>query len=176
MSGSPLIALTLVFGTLSLFSVGGGVSAIVPEFHRQAVEIHGWMTSQQFADLFAIARSAPGPGLMIVPLIGYQVAGAVGAACATAAFIAPASLTTYVVASLWDRFRAAPWIPVVQLGLVPVSVGLLFASAFIIAVSANTGPLSTAVILGTALLGLSSRIPLLLPLGLGALIGIAGLL
>jgi chromate transporter len=176
MSANPVASVALLFATLSLFSVGGGVGAMVPEFHRQAVEIHGWMTSQQFADLYAISRAAPGPGLMIVPLIGYQAAGGWGALAALFAFVTPAFLATYTVAILWDRYRTAAWVPVVRLGLVPVSIGLLLASGFVIAQATDTSLLATAVTAGAVVLGFAPRVPLLVPLALGALIGLTGLL
>ena len=70
------------FAILSLFAVGG-VMAVIPEMHRQAVEVSHWMTERQFADLFAIAQAAPGPNIIIVTLIGFQVAGFAGAIVAT---------------------------------------------------------------------------------------------
>ena len=75
------ILLTLAgnFALLSLFAVGGA-NAAVPEMHRLAVDLHGWMTDKQFADLFAIAQLSPGPNVIIVTLIGYQAAGLAGAA------------------------------------------------------------------------------------------------
>src|SRR5580704_714616 len=77
-----LWTLLVTFGVLSFFSVGGAVSA-VPEMHRLAVDTYHWMTDQQFADSFAIAMLSPGPNVLIVTLIGYQVAGIAGALVAT---------------------------------------------------------------------------------------------
>ena len=45
---------------------------------HQTVTVHGWLTNGEFADLFAIARAAPGPSTLIVALIGWQVAGFLG--------------------------------------------------------------------------------------------------
>jgi chromate transporter len=176
MNSSPLTSLVLLFATLSLFSIGGGVGAMIPEFHRQAVETHGWMTSQQFADLYAISRGAPGPGVMIVPLIGFQVGGGWGAVAALLAFVTPAFVVTYTAATIWDRYRSSRWVAVVRVGLVPISVGLLLASAFVIARTTDTSPVATAVTIAAAALGLSSRMPLLVPLGLGAALGLTGML
>ena len=64
---------------MSLFAVGGANSAI-PEMHRVAVDVHHWMTDKQFADVFAISQLSPGPNVLIVTLIGYQVAGVCGRA------------------------------------------------------------------------------------------------
>ena len=91
------------------------------------------MTDQQFSDLFAIAQVTPGPNVIITTLIGYQVAGIAGALVATAAMVGPTCVATYFITRVWDRFRDAPLRIAIQAGLVPVSVGLLAASAWILA-------------------------------------------
>ena len=63
-----LLALTLVFTQLSLLAFGGG-NAILPEMQHQVVTVHHWMTAEQFSSMFAMAQAAPGPNMMIVPLV-----------------------------------------------------------------------------------------------------------
>jgi len=82
--GDILLIIAVQFAVMSLLAFGGA-NAVVPEMHRQAVELRGWMSDRQFADLFAISQVAPGPNVMIVTLIGYQVAGLSGALVATLA-------------------------------------------------------------------------------------------
>ena len=53
MSGQ-LLDLSLLFGHLSLLMFGGGPT-ILPEMQRQVTEVHGWLTPQEFAALFALA-------------------------------------------------------------------------------------------------------------------------
>jgi chromate transporter len=77
MSANRLLGLILVFSPLSILSIGGG-QATIPEIQHQTVIVHGWLTNDEFADLFAIARAAPGPSTLIVALIGWQVAGFLG--------------------------------------------------------------------------------------------------
>src|SRR5207237_5402053 len=127
-----LATIAIHFTLLSFFAIGGAL-AVMPEMHRQAVEIGHWMTDRQFADLFASAQAAPGPNVIIVTLIGYQAAGLAGAMVATVAMCGPTCLVTYFVGRVWDRFKDAPWRAAIQSGLVPVSVGLFAASALIIA-------------------------------------------
>ena len=76
--GGALLTLAGYFALMSLFAIGGANSA-VPEMQRIAVEVEGWMTARQFTDIFAIAQVTPGPNVIIVALIGYQVAGLIGA-------------------------------------------------------------------------------------------------
>ena len=61
----------------------GGTNAVVLEMHRQAVDVLHWMDAPTFANLFALAQLAPGPNVMIVSLIGWQVAGLAGLLVAT---------------------------------------------------------------------------------------------
>ena len=46
--------------------------------------------TREFADFFALSRAAPGPGSMLVALIGWKIAGLTGALVATAALYLPA--------------------------------------------------------------------------------------
>ena len=69
-----LLVMAVQFAIMSLLAFGGA-NAVVPEIHRQAVDLRGWMNERQFADVFAIAQAAPGPNVMIVTLVGYHVAG-----------------------------------------------------------------------------------------------------
>jgi chromate transporter len=62
---SALSAFLVQVALLSFVSIGG-VNAAIPELHRQVVEIHHWLSEQQFTDFFAIANAAPGPNLLIV--------------------------------------------------------------------------------------------------------------
>jgi len=78
-----LTEIAMRFAALSLVAIGG-INAILPEIHRVVVDLEGWMTSAQFADLFALANLAPGPNAMIVALVGWKVAGVTGAILAVA--------------------------------------------------------------------------------------------
>src|SRR5260370_458497 len=73
-----LLALAAVFAPLSLATIGGG-QAVVADIQRQVVGVHHWMTAAQFLDAFAISRMAPGPGSLLVTLIGWDRAGFLGA-------------------------------------------------------------------------------------------------
>jgi chromate transporter len=171
---SPTLAvLALTFAPLSLLAVGGA-NAVIPEMHRQAVEVAGWMTDRQFAELFAIAQVAPGPNIIIVTLIGFHVAGVAGALAATAAMIGPSCVLTYFAGRTWERFRGAHLRIVIQAGLVPVSVGLIAASALVLARAADVSAVAAALTLATAAIGFFTRIHPLWMFALAAAAGYAG--
>jgi chromate transporter len=132
MKDSPLFALFGYFALLSLFAVGGA-NAAIPEMQRVAVDVMHWMSDRQFADAFAISQMSPGPNVIIVALIGFHVAGILGALVATVAMCGPTCLLAFFVGRTWERFKDAPWRIAIQAGLVPVSLGLIAASAFVLA-------------------------------------------
>ncbi|MBY0331159.1 MAG: chromate transporter [Acetobacteraceae bacterium] len=121
-----LIALALVFAPLSVVSLGGGPS-IFAEMQRQAVEVHGWLTDESFVALFAISRAAPGPGSLIAALVGWEAAGFAGALVAAVALYLPSSLVLLAVGQWWRRRGDSPARRVIERGLAPVAVGLIFA-------------------------------------------------
>jgi chromate transporter len=135
-TSDTLIALALQFAGLSLMAFGGA-NAVIPEIHRQAVDVRHWMTDQDFAALFAIAQAAPGPNFLVTTLVGWKAAGLPGALVATAAMCSPSCLLTFWVAKAWDRYRETTWRIAVGAGLAPVTVGFVFSSAFILARAAD---------------------------------------
>ncbi len=172
---NPLWTLAWTFGLMSLFAVGGANSAI-PEIHRIVVDGRHWLTDQQFSDVFAISQLSPGPNVLIVTLIGYQVAGVVGAAVATTAMCGPSAILAYVVGQMFMRSRDARWPALVQAALVPVSIGLMAASGLILALASDTSWVAVAVTGGAALLAFTTRLNPLWPLVAGACLGFAGVI
>jgi chromate transporter len=167
-----LIALALIFAELSLLAFGGG-NTILPEMQRQVVEVHRWMSAREFSALFALAQAAPGPNMMVVPLVGWHVAGWGGLLVSSAAKFGPSSLLTGVVLGLWRRFRDRPWRKVVQAGLVPMTVGLVAASAALIGTATSTSWWLAAITAATAAAMTWTRAHPLWLLGGGTAAGLA---
>jgi chromate transporter len=173
--GGALLTLAGYFALMSLFAIGGANSA-VPEMQRIAVEVEGWMTARQFTDIFAIAQVTPGPNVIIVALIGYQVAGLIGALVATIAMCGPSCILAFYVGEVWERFREAPWRIAIQAGLLPISIGLIAASAFVVASTAAPNFTAVAITLVTAVVTYTTRLNPLWIFAAAALVGFAGLL
>jgi chromate transporter len=144
--------------------------------HRFAVDVHGWMTSAEFADLFALAQAAPGPNMMVVTLIGLQAAGVGGAVIATVAMCLPSCLLTYGVMRAMDRFRASPWRAILQAGLAPVTVGLVLGSGWVLTRAADHTATAYVLTAVTVVWMLATRSSPFWLLGAGAALGLAGLL
>lgn len=175
MNENPLFTLAWTFGVLSLFAIGGALSAL-PEMHRIAVDINHWMSDQQFADMVAIAQLSPGPNVLVVTLIGFHVAGVLGALIATLAMCGPTAIVAYIVSTTMERSSASPWPALIQSALVPISIGLMAASAMILGLSAGHSWVAGLVVIATALVTLSSRVNPLWMLALGGILGFAGVI
>lgn len=113
---ATLISLALIFTELSLIAFGGG-NAILPEMQRRVVEVQHWMSASEFSALFALAQAAPGPNMMVVPLVGWHVAGFAGVVVTSIAKFGPSSLITAGAVTLWERFKDRPWRRIVRPGL-----------------------------------------------------------
>jgi chromate transporter len=172
---SPLLLeLAWQFFVLSLLSIGGA-NAVIPEIQRRVVEMHHWMTDEDFAQLFALSQAAPGPNVLIVSLVGWKVAGVLGGVVAMLAMSGPSSLLTYAVAHVWERWRDAPWRIAIQRGLAPVTVGLILSSGYILARTADHSWGAYVVTGATLLLALGTRLHPLWLLAVAAVLGACGL-
>ncbi|BBC03060.1 MULTISPECIES: chromate transporter [Bradyrhizobium] len=171
---ATLVTLALIFAELSLLAFGGG-NTILPEMQRQVVDVHHWMTAQEFGALFALAQAAPGPNMMVVPLVGWHVAGFSGVLVTSLAKFGPSSLVTGFALRLWERFKDRPWRRTVQAGLVPVTAGLVTASAIVIthASASSWGTILIAAMVAIATT--TTRIHPLVALAAGAVLGLSGI-
>ncbi len=170
---SELGTLAGIFGQISLLTIGG-LAPVLPELQRQVTVVHRYMDQPTFAALFALAQAAPGPNMMVSTLIGQYVAGVPGGLVATGALIAPSSLLTYVTARLWHRFRERSWRRTVQAGLVPVTVGLIAASAALLFTATTQGLLTACITGASAVILVTTRWHPLWLLAAGAALGAVG--
>jgi chromate transporter len=174
MKPDVLGALMRHFVLLSLVAIGGA-NAVVPEMHRLAVDVEHWMTDRQFAELFALSNAAPGPNVLMVCLIGFQAAGIVGAVVATVAMCGPSCLLTFFVVRRWERSGNDRLKKIVQRGLAPITIGLISASAFLLARAAVHDWLGAALAAGTFALMVATRYSPLWLFGVAAILGLAGI-
>jgi chromate transporter len=174
MTDDVLFKLAGYFALMSLFAIGGANSA-VPEMHRIAVDVEHWMTDRQFTDIFALAQVTPGPNVIIVALIGYTVAGVPGGLVATLAMCGPTCIFAFYVGRVWERFKDAPWRVAIQAGLLPISIGLIFASAFVVAWATAQNWAAAALIFATAAVTYVTRLNPLWIFAAAALASLTGI-
>jgi chromate transporter len=152
----------------------GGANAVVPEMHRQAVELRSWMSEREFIDMFAISQATPGPNVMLVTLIGYHVAGVAGALVTTVAMCGPTAILAHFLIRTWDRFKNAPWRTAVQAGVVPISVGLVAASAIVLTHASDRSAAAALITVATAGMAYFTRWNPLWLIAVAALAGLTG--
>src|SRR6187402_573275 len=158
--------LLAVFLPLSFLTVGGGQS-IVADIHRQSVSVQGWMSDGQFLDLFALSRLTPGPGALLVTLVGWQVAGVWGALLASAAIFLPSSVLVYGLATVWSRYRTHKATRAIEAGLAPVAAGMILAASCTVLRAAEGGIWAWSVAALSTLVLMWTRVSPLLMLALG---------
>ncbi|RZL94102.1 MAG: chromate transporter [Variovorax sp.] len=178
---------------LSLLSISGAITT-VPDMHRYLVAEHGWLTDAQFTSSVAIAQAAPGPNVLFVALMGWNVGinagGGIGAgwhAWALGLFglvttmvgiMLPSTTLTYLATRWGHRNRERRGVRAFKQGMAPIVVGLLIATGIVLANgnhAAGTPAWHVWLISGIAgLLVWRTRIHLLWLLGAGALLGALG--
>jgi chromate transporter len=129
---SDLAALFAHFLLLSLLSIGGAI-ATAPEMHRYLVVERGWLGDAEFTSSVALAQAAPGPNLLFVAVLGWNVAGALGVLAAMVGILIP-STTLAIAASRWARERReALGVRAFVAGMAPITLGLMFATGWLLA-------------------------------------------
>jgi chromate transporter len=174
MSLAILIQIARVFAILSLVSIGGA-NAVLPEIRRQVVVVHGWMSDAAFANLFAISHAAPGPNIILVSLIGWQLAGLAGLLVATLAIMVPSCSLAFFAGRAVNRWSERRWIKLLKEELIPVALGLMLASGISMMRTADQDQLTVAISLATAGFVVFSRRNPLWAIGLGTGLNVAAL-
>jgi len=116
---------------LGIVSFGGGL-AIVPEMHRQFVELHGWVSARAFADGYALAQLSPGPNTLCVVFYGYRAAGMLAALLAPVAIVVPGVTASALCGRAWATLASNVWLVRLRRGLVPVGLGLMAGGVFVV--------------------------------------------
>ena len=165
-----LIVLAIVFTQLSLLAFGGG-PAILPEMQHQVVEVHHWLTAAEFSTMFAMAQAAPGPNMMIVPLVGWHVAGPAGLLVTSFAKFGPSSVITVFALKFWNQFKDHPLRERFEKALKPITVGLVLVSAWIIADASAQNTLLVAIIVIATVMSLFKKVHPLWVMLFGAITG-----
>ncbi len=194
---APLLALSagdwlnlfLYYLSLSLLAVGGAI-ATAPDMHRFLVERQAWLTDPQFSASIAIAQAAPGPNVLFIALLGWNVGinaggpgvagwllGALGMALCMLGVMLPSSLLTWLATRWGHRNRERRAVRAFKLGMAPVVIGLLLATSWVLARAHGVWATDWPVWLLTAatmLVVWRTKLHLLWMLGAGAMLGALG--
>ena len=195
LAASDWLALLLQFMFLSLISISGAITT-VPDMHRYLVAQQGWLTDAQFSSSVAIAQAAPGPNVLFVALMGWNVGinaargmeagmrawplGLAGLLVTLVGIMLPSTTLTYFATRWGHRNRELRGVRAFKQGMAPVVIGLLGATAWVLAAGNAAASSSAPWHLGlltaaAALVVWRTRIHLLWLLGAGAVLGALGI-
>lgn len=181
LTAADWLSLFLHFTSLSLLAVGGAITT-APDMHRFLVSQQQWLSDSQFTSSIALAQAAPGPNVLFVALMGWNVglnAGGYGTAAlglfaTMAGILIPSTTLTYLAASWGHRNRDLRAVRAFKSGLAPIVIALLVATGWLLT-SVHGSPWQHwpiwTVTTVSALLVWRTRIHLLWLLGAGALLG-----
>lgn len=186
------LALWVHFLSLSLLAVGGAITT-APDMHRYLVQDQHWLTDSQFTSSIALAQAAPGPNVLFVALMGWNVGvnaagglgtgalawgyGLLGVALCMLGIMLPSTTLTFAAARWGHQNRDRRVVRAFKQGMAPIVIALLIATGWILAASHGNFAdhwrlwLVTGV---TTVLVWKTRLHLLWLLGAGGLLGWMG--
>lgn len=174
MSPADLLSLFGHFLLLSLLAIGGAITT-APDMHRYLVTEHGWISDGQFTASIALAQAAPGPNLLFVAVLGWNVAGPLGALATMSGILLPSTLLT-LWATRWGQARRdTVGVRAFTTGMAPLTLGLLASTSWVLTQPFRQQPGAWVLFAVTVALTWRTRIGPLWLIGLGALAGGLGL-
>ncbi len=138
METSILGQLARTFSMISLIAIGG-MNAVLPALRHEVVDVLHWMDNEKFMQLFAVTQITPGPNVVIVSLVGWEIAGLAGLLVATLSMLLPACLLAFMVGRIANQVAGTSGFRLAQDALVPVAVGLILAGGLDLAHAAYRG-------------------------------------
>ena len=134
------LSLFFHFVSLSLLAIGGAITT-APDMHRYLVDQQHWLTDAQFNASIAIAQAAPGPNVLFIALMGWNVGlnaggmltGLLGVFTAMLGILIPSTTLTYLTAQWGHRNRELRAVRAFKQGMAPIVVALLIATGWILA-------------------------------------------
>jgi len=168
-------AMFLRFLSLSLLSVGGAITT-AGEMQRFVVGQRGWLSDAEFTASIALAQAAPGPNVLFVAVIGWNIGGAAGVLATMAGTLLPSSLLTLHATRFVRLNRNSRGLRAFNAGMTPLTLGLLAATSWVLVQPAvDAAPLTSAILVAaTVLFMLRTQRSPLWAVAVGALAGALG--
>jgi chromate transporter len=165
-----VVALWLHFSLLSVLAVGGAITT-APDMQRWLVGDKGWMSDAQFTTGVAIAQAAPGPNILFVAVMGWQVAGVAGVLATMLGIMGPSSLLAVAVGRFGQRRADSLALRAFTAGLTPLTLGLLLSTGWVLTAPTRHQWLAGVLVLGTVVVSVRSRLSPMWMIAAGALVG-----
>lgn len=102
------LRLFAAFAKVGVLTFGGGY-AMIPMLEREIVDRHGWATSEELMDYYAVGQCTPGViAVNTATFIGYKVAGNLGGIVATLGVVFPSFVILSLIAGIIQNFADIP--------------------------------------------------------------------
>ena len=182
------------FAVLSLLGIGGAITT-APDMHRFLVSEKNWLTDESFSSCIALAQSAPGPNVLFVALMGWQVGVNAGGGLSAGAYawwlgllgmmltmlgiMLPSSVLTYKATKWAHVNRELISVQTFKSGMAPIVIGLLVSTGWLLSAAHRDLAQDWKIWMVTAvatLVMLRTSIHLLWLIAAGGILGAAGLL
>jgi len=145
-----------VFFITNMLGYGGG-PAIIPLVQFEVVEVFGWLTDVEFAEMLAMGNTLPGPIITkMAGHIGFMQAGVLGATAALIATIMPSLFMMLGLMGILMRYRESPQVKRLTIYVRPTVAVLLGTIALQLFISSSQmmPPIHLIIITIAGLLGL----------------------
>jgi chromate transporter len=121
---ASLFAIYRLCFLVGLFSFGGGLTAW---FHREVVQVRGWMTDDQFFSGYSLAQILPGVNSTNMAIyIGQHLRGALGSTVALLGLLTGPFVIVLAAAAVYHQLVALPGFPAIMAGVAAAAVGMMF--------------------------------------------------
>jgi chromate transporter len=161
------------FLLLSFLAIGGAITT-TPEMHRYLVIEHHWMTDAQFTASVAIAQAAPGPNVLFVAVMGWNVAGWLGALATMAGILIPSTALSLWATRWGASRRETRGVRAFTSGMAPLTIGLLLATGWVLAGPAAGRIGAMALVGATVVLMMRTKLSPMWAVAAGAIVGALG--
>ena len=116
--------LFLTFLKIGVGTIGGGY-AMLPLIQREVVD-RGWLSKEDFIDLFSVAQSLPGIfAVNISSFVGYKVKKRMGSVVCALGTILPSFVIILLIATFFTQVQDNEWVEKIFKGLRPAVVALI---------------------------------------------------
>lgn len=170
MSTADLLALFAHFLSLSIFATGGGL-ALASDMHRYVVDEHHYIDHTQFVNSIALAQAAPGPNILFVTVMGWQIAGLPGALATTLGLSLPALVFPVLVSRASRMAQFDRLLKALQRGLGPLALGLMASTCWLLLRQAPGPALGWGLIAAALAVFSFTRVPPVLVIAAAGLMG-----
>jgi len=127
----------ITFAKIGSFTLGGGY-AMVPVMQKEIVDKKGWLASDEFMDILAVAQATPGLFAMnMASHIGYKLRGAGGGIVGSLAVALPSIIAILLIAMFFQTFKDNIYVEKIFMGIRPAVVALIAAPCFTMAKTAK---------------------------------------